>query len=74
MSLLRGPSPDGKRTRVGARGEGGGAEFVRNDIPERVAMQLTGHKTRSVVERYNIVSGSDLIDAARKLSGRAASG
>jgi hypothetical protein len=30
-------------------------------------MQLTGHKTRSVFERYNIVSGGDLRDAARKL-------
>ena len=30
-------------------------------------MQLTGHKTRSVFERYNIVSDSDLIEAARKL-------
>jgi len=30
-------------------------------------MQLTGHKTRSVFERYNIVSDGDLRDAARPL-------
>ena len=30
-------------------------------------MQLTGHKTRSVFERYNIVSPGDLRDAARRL-------
>ena len=33
-------------------------------------MQMTGHKTRSVFDRYDIVSQSDLNDAARK-AGRA---
>jgi hypothetical protein len=31
-------------------------------------MQLTGHKTRFVFERYNIVSKCDLVEAAKKLN------
>jgi hypothetical protein len=38
-------------------------------VPERVTMTITGHKTRSVLDRYHIVSLTDLHEASRRLSG-----
>ena len=42
--------------------------LIRAGVSERVAMRISGHRSRSVFDRYNVTSDRDLHDAARKLA------
>lgn len=42
--------------------------LTRAGVPEKIAMTMTGHKTRNVYDRYNIVDEKDLAQAAGQLN------
>ena len=41
--------------------------LIRASVPERVAMLLTGHKSRAIFDRYNIINEQELLDAGDQL-------
>lgn|GEM_PF-3355773 len=57
LTLARGPTPPGS--------------LPSDCLLDAGAYALTGHKTRSIFDRYDIVSPGDLKDAASKLNDRA---
>ena len=41
--------------------------LIRASVPERVAMLLTGHKSRAIFDRYNIINEQELLEAGDQL-------
>lgn len=41
--------------------------LLRQGVTERQAMQMIGHQTRSIFDRYHIISESDIADACKKM-------
>ena len=42
--------------------------LIRAGVPEKIAVMTSSHKTRAVLDGYNIVDERDINDAARNLA------
>lgn len=42
--------------------------MVRAGVPQSVAMTISGHKTASMFQRYNVTRATDQVEALRKIA------
>ena len=56
-------------------GFGGCAHYTPKPlVPEHTAIRISGHRTRAIFDRYDIVSEGDLVEAARRIAATSPSG
>lgn len=41
--------------------------LIRAGVPEKVCMEISGHKTRSMLDRYNVTDTTDIVRASEQL-------